>query len=57
MVDEFEIMLNPKKYGFEVCGHCNGYGSSLKENADRCTLAVTVGGLVKKKKKCTSTKQ
>ena len=26
-----------KKEGYEICTHCNGYGSSLKEKADKCT--------------------
>ena len=35
----FEISLNPEKYGYKQCPHCNGYGSSLKdpEGVDICT--------------------
>lgn len=34
-----ELMLNPGKYGYEYCSHCNGYGSSLNDpmGVDRCT--------------------
>lgn len=32
-----DIMMNPEKHGYTMCDHCNGYGSSLKEEADRCT--------------------
>src|SRR5688572_386476 len=47
-----EIMLNPKKYGYVECTHCTGYGSSLRESADRC--AVCGGrGLVKQKRSWT----
>jgi DnaJ-class molecular chaperone len=45
--DRFEIMLNPDKHGYEVCTHCNGYGSSLKEDSDTCTKCGGLG-LVKK---------
>jgi len=31
------IMLNPHKYGYTQCSHCNGYGSSLREAAPKCT--------------------
>ena len=27
----FEYILNPEKYGYKVCNHCSGYGSSLKD--------------------------
>ena len=49
MVDKFEIMLNPEKYGYKQCPHCNGYGSSLKdqEGVDRCSRCGGTG-LVKK---------
>ena len=44
-----EMMLNPSAYGLKECKHCNGYGSSLKEEADRCTVCggtglVQIGG-------------
>jgi DnaJ-class molecular chaperone len=32
-----EVMMNPAKYGYRECPHCNGYGSSLKEEAETCT--------------------
>jgi hypothetical protein len=30
MDNRLEIMLNPEKFGYMECPHCNGYGSSLK---------------------------
>ena len=42
-----EVMMNPEKYGYIECSHCNGYGSSLKEESDRCTKCEGFG-LVKK---------
>ena len=27
----FDQMIHPDKHGLIVCSHCNGYGSSLKE--------------------------
>lgn len=46
MID-MKIMMDPEKYGYQICTHCNGYGSSLKESSDRCT-ACGGSGLVKK---------
>ena len=43
-----ELMLNPEKYGYVECKHCNGYGTSLKESALKCTKCGGLG-LVKKK--------
>jgi len=39
MPDMFDIAMYPEKYGYELCDHCNGYGSSLKDpdGVDRCT--------------------
>ena len=38
------IMLHgPEAHGLEVCRHCNGYGSSLKEESDRCTRCGGTG--------------
>lgn len=37
------------EHGMEICGHCNGYGSSLKEPDDKCTKCGG-SGLVKQKK-------
>lgn len=34
---DIEVMLNPEKHGYMICDHCHGYGSSLKEESDRCT--------------------
>ena len=35
-----EIMMDPAKYGYKQCPHCNGYGSSLKDpdGVDTCTM-------------------
>jgi DnaJ-class molecular chaperone len=40
MEDMSEIMVDPEKYGYKQCPHCNGYGSSLKdpEGVDTCTV-------------------
>lgn len=43
MPTDFDIMLNPHKYGYIQCSHCNGYGSSLKEETDRCTKCGGLG--------------
>ncbi len=52
MADIIEIMFNPEKYGYEVCSHCNGYGSSLKDSAgvDRCSQCGGMG-LIKQEEK------
>lgn len=39
-----------KDPNYEECKHCNGYGSSLKEDADTCTRCNGTG-LVKKEVK------
>jgi len=52
----FDVILNPEKYGYEVCEHCNGYGNSLKEKADRCTVCGG-SGVVKKKKEVKNSKK
>ena len=31
MDNNFEIMLDPEKFGYIQCPHCSGYGSSLKD--------------------------
>ena len=31
MDNNFEIMLDPEKFGYMQCPHYNGYGSSLKD--------------------------
>ena len=36
-------MLNPEKYGYKICSHFNGYGSSLKEESDQCTKCHGTG--------------
>lgn len=42
-----ELFLNPEKYGYVECKHCNGYGNSLKESALKCTKCGGLG-LIKK---------
>jgi len=42
-----KMLLNPEEYGLRVCTQCNGYGSSLKETADVCTVCGGVGLLEK----------
>lgn len=32
-----EIMMNPQKHGYQECPHCNGYGSSLREDGPTCS--------------------
>jgi DnaJ-class molecular chaperone len=46
---DFKIMMDPEKHGYEVCSHCNGYGSSLQDpdGVDRCSKCGG-DGLVKK---------
>ena len=46
---DVRVMLDPEKYGYKICSNCNGYGSSLKEDSDRCTKCGG-WGLVKKEK-------
>ena len=46
---DFKIMADPEKYGYEVCGHCNGYGSSFRDPEGVNTRTKCGGdGLVKK---------
>jgi DnaJ-class molecular chaperone len=47
----FEQMSNPEKHGLKICTHCNGYGSSLKEKADTCTVCGGSGLVPKEKEK------
>lgn len=46
-----EALFNPSEYGYEVCAHCTGYGSSLQDpiGVDRCTVCGG-SGLVKSEK-------
>ena len=48
---DIKILMEPEKYGYEICSHCNGYGSSFKdpENVDRCSKCAG-HGVVKKEK-------
>jgi len=42
------MLLNPAAYGYAECSWCCGYGSSLKEDSDRCTNCGG-SGLVRKR--------
>ena len=34
----FEAMLDPEAHGYKICEHCNGYGSSFKDEGEgRCS--------------------
>jgi DnaJ-class molecular chaperone len=56
-VFDFNVMLDPEKHGYEVCTHCNGYGSSLKEESAICTKCYGRGLVKKKTNKCKSSKR
>jgi DnaJ-class molecular chaperone len=51
MPKRFDIMLDPQKYGYIECPHCNGYGSSLKDpdGVDTCTKC-NGWGVIKERK-------
>ena len=38
----FEIMLNPEKFGYIQCPHCNGYDSSLKDSEGVNIVVMTI---------------
>jgi hypothetical protein len=40
---KIDIMLDPQAHGYMECKNCNGYGSSLKEEADRCSICNGLG--------------
>lgn len=44
-----EEMQNPAAHGLTECPHCNGYGSSLKEEAESCTFCNGTGLVLKEK--------
>lgn len=46
----FEILMDPEKYGYKECLHCNGYGSSLKEEVEICS-ECDGSGVVKNEEK------
>jgi DnaJ-class molecular chaperone len=49
MATRLEIIMDPYKHGYEVCTHCNGYGSSLKDPPEVYSCTKCGGlGLVKK---------
>ncbi len=50
MNNNFKNMLNPEKFGYIQCPHCNGYGSSLEdpEGVNICTRCGG-SGLIEKK--------
>jgi hypothetical protein len=37
MMFDYELTRSLEDQGLMECTHCNGYGSSLKEEAERCT--------------------
>lgn len=43
MASQIEIFMDPEKHGYKECPHCNGYGSSLKEEADKCSVCKGSG--------------
>ena len=43
-----EIMMNPEEHGYKECDHCNGYGSSFKDEGDERCSKCGGAGLVKK---------
>lgn len=49
----FDQISNPEAHGLEMCPHCNGYGSSLKdpEGVDRCTKCGGSGLMTKEEAK------
>jgi DnaJ-class molecular chaperone len=44
-----KIMMDPERYGYEQCPHCNGHGSSLRdpEGVNTCTRCGG-SGLIRK---------
>ena len=50
IIMDVKILMEPEKYGYEVCQHCNGYWSSFKdpENSNICSKCDG-HGVVKKK--------
>ena len=50
-IDIFDMIGNLEENGYRFCGHCNGYGSSLKESAPTCTKCKGTG-LEKFKREC-----
>lgn len=45
----FDILMEPEKYGYKICNHCHGYGSSFKDPEGVDTCSVCGGnGVVKK---------
>ena len=43
LMDDYHLNLNPEKYGMMECKHCNGYGSSLKEEQPKCSKCSGTG--------------
>jgi len=42
---DVDIMFDPQRYGYEVCPHCNGHGSSLRNLAgvEKCIMCGGLG--------------
>jgi DnaJ-class molecular chaperone len=52
MTIPFDAFVHPEKHGYQECGHCNGYGSSLKDPEHQRYCSQCGGsGLVKVEKK------
>jgi len=41
----WDQITHPEKYNLKMCGHCNGYGSSLKDpiGVNTCTVCKGSG--------------
>jgi len=51
-VNHLDVIIEPEKHGMKICGHCNGYGSSLKDKTCqvKCSKCGGSGLLVSNKK-------
>lgn len=38
-----DVMSNPRKYGYEECPDCNGYGSCFNDGNKRCRTCRGTG--------------
>ena len=44
------VAFSCENHGFKICGNCNGYGSSLREESDVCSECGGTG-IIKTRKK------